>query len=85
MRVRKRFGLVARIICGYTPAMVTKPTGQPRGRPATGETPIRRARVPDPLWQAAVEVATGRGETATDAVITGLHLYIAKYGRKPDA
>lgn len=49
-----------------------------RGRPATGQTPLRNIRIPDHLWHAAQERAAERGETVTDVVVRALTRYVRK-------
>jgi antitoxin component of RelBE/YafQ-DinJ toxin-antitoxin module len=53
-------------------------TEKKRGRPATGETPIRGVRVPDGLWNAAKDKAEEEGTTVSDVVNTCLTKYVAK-------
>lgn len=55
-------------------------TEKKRGRPPTGETPIRGVRVPDRLWNAAKEKADEEGTTVSDVVNDCLRRYVA---RKP--
>ena len=38
---------------------------RPRGRPATGKTPIRNFRIPDDEYDQIVIAAESRGETVT--------------------
>ena len=45
-------------------------------RPATGKTPVRGIRVPDPLWHRAQARAAERGETLTEVVLRALHRYL---------
>lgn len=46
-------------------------------RPATGKTPVRNVRVPDPLWEAAKARAAAEGRTVTDVIVTALHRYVS--------
>lgn len=50
---------------------VTTTEKRPRGRPATGETPKRYARV-GALWDRCVALADQRGETMTAFLIRAL-------------
>ena len=60
--------------CTYTGVMA---------RPATGKTPLRNIRVPDPLWHAAQEKAATEGRTITDVLLAYLHKYVAAPPRPP--
>ena len=51
-------------------------------RPATGATPIRNVRVPDPLWEAAKAEAREEGRTITDVINTALHQYVTRRRRE---
>lgn len=46
-------------------------------RPATGKTPVRNLRVPDPLWSDAMAKAHAEGRTLTDVITAYLHRYVA--------
>ena len=47
------------------------------------KSPTRRAvRVDDALWNAALAVATGRGENLSDIIRAALVAYIDKWGTK---
>lgn len=48
--------------------------------PNAPRTPNRSVRVPDDLWAAAKEIATGRAETMTDVVVRALRRYVATHG-----
>lgn len=52
---------------------------KPRGRPATGRTPIRNVRIPDDVWKPALDLAKARGETLTSVIETALKRYLARY------
>lgn len=56
--------------------MTQTPEGRDVGRPATGKTPVRSVRLPDPLWDAVRQVAEAKGWTASDVVAAALHRYI---------
>lgn len=47
-----------------------------RGRPATGQTPQRNIRIPDHVWNAALEKAAERGETISDVLRRALERYV---------
>lgn len=46
-------------------------------RPATGKTPVRNLRVPDHIWQPALEKAHAEGRTLTDVITAYLRRYVA--------
>ena len=48
------------------------------GRPPTGRTPKRNIRVPDEIWQAALDRAAENGETVTAVVVRALKRYAAR-------
>ncbi len=52
----------------------------PKGRPATGKTPIRGIRVPDALWDDAKAKAAEEGKTVSDVVNDCLRRYLARKG-----
>jgi predicted HicB family RNase H-like nuclease len=53
-------------------------TEKKRGRPKTGETPIRGVRVPDERWKQAKEKAEAEGKSVTDVVNDCLEKYVKK-------
>ena len=48
-----------------------------RGRPATGQTPLRSVRVPDERWQAAKEKAEREGRSISDVLNDCLDAYVS--------
>ena len=59
----------------------TETTGKrPRGRPATGKTPVRTTRI-GPIWDEAAAIAAERGETMTAVVERGLQRYVTRHRR----
>lgn len=56
--------------------------GQNGGRPATGQTPLRKFRVDDELWAAAKAKAETEGRTLTDVINTDLHRYVTRRRRE---
>lgn len=53
-------------------------TEKKRGRPKTGETPIRGVRVPDAVWNEAKEKAEAEGKKVSDVVNDCLRSYLRK-------
>lgn len=51
-------------------------------RPATGKTKLRNIRVPDELWNAAMEEAKAEGRTLTDVIVGDLHRYVTRRRRE---
>lgn len=51
-------------------------------RPATGKTPVRNLRVPDEIWEKALENAHAEGRTITDVIIAALKRYNAAARRR---
>jgi predicted DNA binding CopG/RHH family protein len=49
-----------------------------RGRPATGQTPLRNIRVPDDLWTAAKQKAAAEGTTLSAVLVACLKRYVGK-------
>lgn len=52
------------------------------GRPATGETPQRSVRVPDPIWEAAAANAKAENRTVSDVIVDALRRYNAAASRR---
>lgn len=52
------------------------------GRPATGTTPVRNLRVPDEIWNVALENAKAEGRTLTEVITGCLKRYNAAAARK---
>lgn len=50
-------------------------------RPATGKTPVRSLRVPDAIWQPAMERAKAEGKTLTEVLIEFLREYGSQDGK----
>lgn len=48
------------------------------GRPATGKAPMRSLRVPDDLWNAAMEKANERGESLSEVIRKALERYVKR-------
>lgn len=53
-------------------------TEKKRGRPKTGETPIRGVRVPDGVWNDAKAKAAADGTTITEVINGCLRRYLRK-------
>lgn len=51
-------------------------------RPATGETPVKSFRPPEPLWKEVEELAATEGRKNSDAVIEALHDWVRKKRRE---
>lgn len=49
------------------------------GRPKTGETPIRRFRAPDAVWERAKARAEAEGTTISAVLLA----YVTRYGSQP--
>lgn len=52
------------------------------GRPATGETKPRAIRIPEDLWQSALQVAKARDEALSEVVRECLTAYVASNGTR---
>lgn len=48
-------------------------------RPATGKTPLRNVRVPDPIWDAAKEKAAAEGRSLSEVIVA----FLTRYGSTP--
>lgn len=55
-----------------------------RGRPATGQTPVRAVRV-GPVWDEAKAIADARGDHMAVIVDKALRRYIAAHGKTDTA
>lgn len=53
-------------------------TEKKRGRPKTGQTPIRGVRVPDEVWNDAKAKAEAEGKNVSDVVNDCLRRYLRK-------
>jgi hypothetical protein len=59
------------------------PTPPPRrGRPPTGQTPVRTVRI-GAVWDQAHAVAKDRKESLAEVIAAALHRYVARYGSEP--
>lgn len=54
-------------------------------RPATGETPVKSFRPPEPLWKEVEELAASEGRKNSEAVIEALHDWVRKKRRQQPA
>ncbi|MEE4541019.1 hypothetical protein V2S66_03425 [Streptomyces sp. V4-01] len=54
-------------------------------RPATGQTPVKTFRPPEPLWKEVTDIATAEGRKNSDAVIEALHYWVKKKRRERTA
>jgi hypothetical protein len=48
------------------------------GRPATGQTPVRTARI-GPVWDQAKKIADRRGETMAAVIDAALRRYVQRH------
>jgi predicted DNA-binding protein len=57
-------------------------TEKKRGRPATGQTPVRTVRMPDGRWNAVLDIAKRDGKTASDVVNEAVEEHIKKDAKR---
>lgn len=54
-------------------------------RPATGQTPVKTFRPPEPLWKEVEEIAAAEGRKNSELVIEALHDLVKKKRRERPA
>jgi predicted DNA-binding protein len=57
-------------------------TEKKRGRPATGQTPVRAVRMPDGRWDAVKDIAKRDNKTASDVVNEAVEEHIQKDAKR---
>lgn len=55
-------------------------TPKTRGRPPSGQTPVRNVRIAEEIWRPALDLARARGETLTSVIEAALKRYLARHG-----
>jgi hypothetical protein len=57
-------------------------TEKKRGRPATGQTPVRAVRVSDGRWNAVLDIAKRDNKTASDVVNEAVEEHIQRDAKR---